>query len=649
MIVVAALAGRSEAVSKFLDSAGSTTIHSRRMEEPRSPRLKEFHTRFLFPFSFDQWSVNDAVEVLQRQHFARPGGTPQPICLFNGAPGLYQDEVLDHVNRYLFRDASNTCRYLTLSGNVLNSILHHQATIELGSGVQLPFRPSRMGIELFLMTYGVGVLSIALTPVQDDLSLIEAIEFNYRLARFDPMPARNIYIPHPHDEEARAKRLESKLTSIPPPPKVDAPASERIGALGGIFTMPELISLLLLDPLRELNCRKVQQGLSTYSVARFPENIDFAEDREPAMRQFIAALAQVEEPGHAGAPLDSGLPNQVLNTKHWAAASLLGAVHLIADQPPIDGKPHPFNQQRVPRVRDKYFVPYLMALLQKLFLDRTIKEASAYMEFALAPKPREFVRELKREIEDSFFATYERVFDEAQDFEAMGLEGALNRELHAAANALFARLREAPAYGNMQELCTFLSEDIRRAITEEIERVFTESGSLTRRQVKHLTHAAITNAIGTIFSQDRHLASQLADVLQFAVRGHFVQVSSREVLHRFYRLAQEGLDVPQAWEEVNYAISNLDRKLAAERAQNIAKTTADNLVVISRVQRIIQLVEYLVIAAYSAEVFHIAMEERHRMEGWQGPVFVVVALAVGFLVVLGLERAHEAWEKRHRE
>jgi hypothetical protein len=30
------------------------------------------------------------------------------------------------------------------------------------------------------------------------------------------------------------------------------------------------------------------------------------------------------------------------------------------------------------------------------------------------------------------------------------------------------------------------------------------------------------------------------------VCGHFTQVSTREVLYRYYRLCQEGLDVPQA-------------------------------------------------------------------------------------------------------
>jgi hypothetical protein len=61
----------------------------------------------------------------------------------------------------------------------------------------------------------------------------------------------------------------------------------------------------------------------------------------------------------------------VLNPRHWAAAGSLGAVHLVADQDP----PHPFDEQRVPTVLYKYFVPYLVRLLQRIALQRLIGEA----------------------------------------------------------------------------------------------------------------------------------------------------------------------------------------------------------------------------------------------------------------------------------
>jgi hypothetical protein len=69
------------------------------------------------------------------------------------------------------------------------------------------------------------------------------------------------------------------------------------------------------------------------------------------------------------------VPNAVLNRRHWAAVGQLGAAHVVADQP----GDHPFNEQRVPRVRDKYFIQYLMALLQRLVVHRVIDRAEAVL------------------------------------------------------------------------------------------------------------------------------------------------------------------------------------------------------------------------------------------------------------------------------
>jgi hypothetical protein len=97
---------------------------------------------------------------------------------------------------------------------------------------------------------------------------------------------------------------------------------------------------------------------------------------------LLSSLAQVEETGHAGAPRDLlDLPSGVLNRRHWAANGLLGAAHLLSDQPTVSaaGKASAvaFNDQRVPNIRDKYFVSYLLALIQRMVLNRFIDEANA--------------------------------------------------------------------------------------------------------------------------------------------------------------------------------------------------------------------------------------------------------------------------------
>ena len=277
----------------------------------------------------------------------------------------------------------------------------------------------------------------------------------------------------------------------------------------------------LLQPLNAFHIAKVQQGLSVYTVARFGSDVEFADPQaREQLSRFLSAVAQVEESGHAGAiPGKVMVTNEVLNNRHWAAVGLLGAAHLVADQPPPDGhEEHAFNEQRVPRVRDKYFVPYLMATFQRLFLDRTVREASSIA----------------------------------------------------------------------------------------------------------LSHSQDTG---------NRLAKLREKTLEFAVRGHFVQVSSREVLHRFYRVAQRGLDVPEAWAEVNYAISNLDRRFADERDRHVSKTMADNLVSINRVQQAVHVIEYIVVGTYLAEVWHLATGGYDFFHGWHGTVGVVTAFLVGLAFV----------------
>jgi hypothetical protein len=618
-------------------------------------QLKEVHTRFLFPFFYDQSSLSEATERLQAQHFSRVevGGAAQPVWHCNPSPGLYQDEVLEHVSRFLFRENSNSCRYLKVSGNVLNAIFHHHATIELASGALLPVRPSKAGVELFLMTHGVGLLSIALTPARELVNLDEVIEFNYRLARYNPMPAAQLRLPHPADDQQRASRIpETAKQSIPKAPPHDAPRSARLGALGGVFTMPELIEEILVEPLKGLNCRPAQQGLSVYTVARFGAVTDFSEaETRVGLTRLISALAQVEEPGHAGAVAGEGrLTSEVLNTKHWAAVGLLSAVHLIADQVDLaeSEKPHPFNEQRMPRVRDKYFIPFLMASLQKLFLERTIREASVHMEFSLDPLMREFIRQVRADLREVLLAANTRFFEEHRHHEDTGLQTQLNLALNDAAARLFAKYREGspgehrqagkkyPSETDQRELLSFLKEELKRTIEDTTESLFLQK-KLSRRRMSRKCAAALNGVVESVFSQHKHFARQLDDVLQFAVQGHFVQVSSRQVLHRFYRLAQEGLDIPEAWKEVNYAISNLDRKLAAQREHGMAHTMAENLVEIGRVQRAVHVLEFVIIGVYAAEVFHIFTSHDHmELPLFSYPVYVALALIGGILLAMAL-------------
>lgn len=623
-------------------------------------QFKEVHTRFLFPFFFDQWKLNEATTLLEAQRFSRSGDDAgvQPMWHCNPSAGLYQDEVLEHVTRFLFREASNTCRYLKLSGNVLNSIFHHHVLIELSSGQMLPVKPSKAGVELFLMTHGVGLLSLALSLAREVREASEVVDFNYKLARYNPMPAAEMRIPHPDfDKEWAARIPEGERSTIPKPPDSNAPRKVRMGVLGGVFRMPELIDEILVDPLRELNCRPAQQGLAAYTVVRFSSETDFSEagSRNNLVR-FLSALAQVEESGHAGAVVgDEQLTAEVLNAKHWAAVGLLSAVHLIADQPAEEGREHPFNEQRVPRVRDKYFIPFLMASLQKLFLERTMREASAYMEFSLDPRAREFMRKVKTELRETLLSTNDRIF-KARGSDTTTLARSAQQALVDSAARLFNGYRSGldltdkkeshsgSAPQDRNQILSFLSEDLKRTIEEQLDIVFSHSSETSRRKLHHRTETALVKAVDEVFSQHKHFARQLDDVLQFAVQGHFVQVSSRQVLHRFYRLAQEGLDIPNAWKEVNYAISNIDRKLAAQREHDMSKTMTENLVEIGRVQRAVHVLEFVIIGVYAAEVFHIFTSHDHmELPLFSYPLYVLLALIGGVLLAMALNFVFARW------
>jgi hypothetical protein len=420
----------------------------------------------------------------------------------------------------------------------------------------------KIQIELFLSHYGVGVLSIALTPVQrhgndhSGISPSEAIEFNYRLAQFQPWSAVKIRLPHPGDSAETLARLSDKdRANLRPAPPANAPLAERLGKRGGVITLPELVEELLLPlPLNGLNRKSVQSIFSVYAVARLGSDVDFAlANWKEAVAPILSALAQVEEPDHAGSPPgEVTVPKAILNRRHWAAVGQQGAAHVIADQP----DDHPFNEQRLPRVRDKYFIQYLMALLQRLVVHRVIDEAGT---------------------------------------------------------------------------------------------VLAKSGS----------------------DRNSTLDSLRADLLQFAVGGHFTQISSRHALHRFYRLARKGLDVPAAWTQGRRAIADLDAKLTMERQDEVADGVAKNLEamahvardvdevtrkmdknlgIVAEVQRMVHYIEMFIVSVYCAHLWHM-FADNESFKGlvrkvidreWAGDFFVSLGVilwaAVGFGLVLVLGR-----------
>ena len=351
------------------------------MDDTGALRAKELHTRFLYPFVFKRGGLPEALTWLQKL-VQTVDGKEHPVWeRVETAHELYRQELLQTVSNFVFpgKDAEG-CGYLRVTEGRANSWFGKRARVREPDGALFPATLlGGRGMEVFLSPYGVGVFSIAFQTTArqwgvDALALDDVKRFNYHLSqlcRTGTVPA--LALPHAWDDpESKAKAGDK----VPAPPPSDAPFHERLGKRGGNLTLVELLDFLL-DPLKtHCNFEPVQKQLSVYTAVRFGPEVDFAEGTvRHALGPLLAGLAQIEEPAHVGALPGETLDivNHVMNRRHWAGTGFLGAAHLVSDQVPE----HPFNEQRVPIVRDKYFIPYLVAFLQRLTLHRSIGAAAA--------------------------------------------------------------------------------------------------------------------------------------------------------------------------------------------------------------------------------------------------------------------------------
>ncbi|HEY5812260.1 MAG TPA: hypothetical protein VIT23_06380, partial [Terrimicrobiaceae bacterium] len=452
-----------------LDDEGfeNRTLDRRAMADSTSPNtiptahLRELQTRFLYPFFF-QLINKDIAEALLKETFTSRDGTVRPLWNGEQAHMLYRDELLGHVETYLFETG---CKYLKISDIAANLWFDNcEVLIDEGAKARLPVKLiTEPRIELFLSPMGVGILCFSLALGGSTITLHDAADFNYHLSQFRRHPSF-LYKRHASDDLVRWHAIApSQRALIPPPPTESQPLEDQLRMNGGKFTLEQVVAKLL-QPLEKWGFdaqQPLQKELSVFTVARFSSECDFDSDStRGALAAFLSGLAQVEEPQHAGAPKgELTVSNALLNRKHWAAVGQLGAAHLVADQQGEDGRSLAFNEQRAIIVRDKYFIPYLLAFFQRLVSNRLVDEAGKIL---IQPRSAE----------------------EALD-----------------------KLRSR--------------------------------------------------------------------ILEFAVSGQFVQVSVREAVHRFYLLAQNGLDVPRGWNEVRRAISDLTAHYSARRQEQFAASAVE--------------------------------------------------------------------------
>jgi len=328
--------------------------------DPINTSASDHVLRLLLPFFMPRNQQQQAADLLGTLvHKAKKDWpcweTPADIPLF------YKEETLLSVRKYLLGNDDGSCRYLKVPTATADfwfkkggGFCKPQSDPH-GKGEKIPINLATPGIELFLSPHGVGIFSVTFEPKQQ-VGLSDLQECNYRLSQLRGQTRWHFSLPH------------SEQTPEPPP-AIDAPLTGRLGKAGGAFNLLEWVTFLL-QPLEAINYQLLQQQFNVYSVTRFTASAVFTHpDTQTALRPYLTALAHVEERNHVGS---LSITEQVLNPSHWAVVGSLGAAHLLADQhiPPKD-----FDGQRLAIALHKYFIPYLLGLMQRTILQGILEEA----------------------------------------------------------------------------------------------------------------------------------------------------------------------------------------------------------------------------------------------------------------------------------
>jgi hypothetical protein len=343
-------------------------------------KVIEFHTRFLFPFYYERGTATRAAGTL----IADDGLAAGSIFWRREKPRqLYTDEFLLHVVRYLFPDQKRSegspeveCEYLIGNEKILENWFKG-AEVRLPSGLTIPILPKSF-VEVFLTSQSVGLLSITLAA-SDSLTSGAVAEFNYRLSQFRRKPVVGLVKPHPEENGEKYKLLSPEAqAAISARPSPEASLEVQLASPYGRFTLEQLVVRLILKPLQELKVEPVEpRELAVYTVVRLPE-VDFADQSiRTEYAPVLSRLAQIEEHDHPSSdPENLSIPAAVFNRRHWAAVGVLGAAHLAADETNPDGSEKAFNSQRMRIIRDKYFISFLVTMLQRMTLNRAVAEAT---------------------------------------------------------------------------------------------------------------------------------------------------------------------------------------------------------------------------------------------------------------------------------
>ena len=142
--------------------AGPETSADGPSEKP-SLQIVDLQSRFLFPFFFDRLRAKEASEALKRSD---AGGAAARLGMAQTPRGAYTEEVLGHAAEFppFPQGDAAGCSYLRATDTATQPWFQEAPSPD-GGGASLPVSLVHgVGLELFLTDYGVGVLSLTLTP-----------------------------------------------------------------------------------------------------------------------------------------------------------------------------------------------------------------------------------------------------------------------------------------------------------------------------------------------------------------------------------------------------------------------------------------------------------------------------------------------------
>lgn len=294
--------------------------------------------------------------------------TSDGVGAVKSAREVFRSEMHGHVADFLFPNGKDSgCVYLRFTDAARNMIFRNGLSVRTPKGTLARWcLDADAEIELFLSPYWVGVISIRLAwHPRDAETVASALEMNYRLAQHRLEMRYKLGMVHPSEDlEMWAQIPADSRERIKLPPSADAEFEARVGCAGGWFDLVELKDWLLA-PIRGQLRSEIRRQFGVYTVVRCDKEANFSACLDDWM-VCAANLAETLEAWHAGAEAGHvAVPHGILNRRHLAAVGCQGAAHLIADQG-IE-----FDPQRVVMVRDKYFAPYLLALFQAHYCERT--------------------------------------------------------------------------------------------------------------------------------------------------------------------------------------------------------------------------------------------------------------------------------------